>query len=198
MAEVTAQMVKELRQATGAGILDCKKALSETGGDFDQSTKILREKGLAGADKKRGRATNEGFIGTYVHAGSKMSSMVALNCETDFVARTDDFQSLANEIAMHVVAARPSYVSREEVPADVIEAEKVIYLAQMADSGKPEHILEKIIEGKLDKWYSEICLLEQDFVKDPDSKIQDLLTQGIASLGENIQISRFARLEIGE
>jgi len=186
-----------MAEVTG-GVLDCKKALTETAGNYDEAVEILRKKGLASAAKKAGRATNEGFIGNYVHQGSKMSSMVALNCETDFVARTDQFQDLARDIAMHVVAARPSYLNRESVPAEMVESEKAIYREQMADSGKPDHILDKISEGKLDKWYSEVCLVEQAFVKNPDVTIQELVTQAIASLGENIQISRFARLEIGE
>ena len=198
MAEISAQMVKELREATNAGVLDCKKALTETGGDFDKAVDILRKKGLASAAKKASRDANEGIIGTYVHAGSKVAGMVALKCETDFVARTDRFQQLARDIAMHVVAARPLYISRDEVPADMIEREKVIYREQMANSGKPEQVIDKIVEGKLDKWLSEVTLLEQSFVKNPDVTIQELLTDSIAALGENIRISRFERLAIGE
>ena len=198
MAEISAQMVKELREATNAGVLDCKKALTETGGDFDKAVDILRKKGLASAAKKASRDANEGIIGTYVHAGSKVAGMVALNCETDFVARTDRFQQLARDIAMHVVAARPLYISRDEVPADMIEREKVIYREQMANSGKPEQVIDKIVEGKLDKWLSEVTLLEQSFVKNPDVTIQELLTDSIAALGENIRISRIERLAIGE
>ncbi|MEZ4637384.1 MAG: translation elongation factor Ts [Caldilineaceae bacterium] len=197
MAEITAGMVKELREATSAGILDCKKALSQADGDFDKAVEILREKGLSSAAKKADRAANEGLIGTYVHPGSKMAGMVEVNCETDFVARTDNFQELARDLAMQVVAARPEYVSRDLVPADVIEREKEIFRAQLADSGKPESVWDRIIEGKLDKWYSEICLLEQNFIKDPDKTIQALLVENIAAMGENIQIRRFARLEIG-
>lgn len=198
MAEITAQMVKELREATSAGILDCKKALSETSGDFDAAVEILRKKGLSSAAKKATRETNEGVVGHYIHPGSKMASLVEVNCETDFVARTDQFQDLARDLAMHVVAAHPLYLSREDVPEDIVAREKEIYSEQMANSGKPEHVLEKIVEGKLDKWYSDVCLLEQGFVKNPDTKIQDLLTSSIASLGENIRVNKFSRIAIGE
>jgi elongation factor Ts len=197
MAEITAQMVKELRAATNAGVYDCKNALTETDGDFEKAVEILRKKGLASAAKKASRDTKEGIIGNYVHFGSKAASLVELNCETDFVARTEQFQQLARDLAMHVVAARPLYVSREEVPADIIAREKESYSEQMADSGKPPHVIDKIVEGKLDKWYSEVCLLEQPFIKEPDRTIQDLLTDAVASLGENIRVNRFARLEIG-
>jgi elongation factor Ts len=198
MAEISAQMVKELREATGAGVLDCKKALTESNGDFEAAVEILRKKGLSTAAKKSSRDTNEGVIGTYVHAGAKMAGMVQLNCETDFVARTDRFQQLARDIAMQVVASRPLYVSREQVPADLIEREKAIYRDQMISSGKPEQVIDKIVEGKLDKWLSEVCLLEQPFVKDPDVNIQSLLTDSVAALGENIRVTRFERLAIGE
>lgn len=198
MAEISAQAVKELREATNAGILDCKKALNESNGDFDLAVEILRKKGLSSAAKKASRETNEGIVGHYIHPGSKLASLVELNCETDFVARTEQFQDLARDLAMHVVAARPSYLRREEIPADVVAREKEIYREQMANSGKPAHVLDKIIEGKLDKWYSEVCLLEQGFVKDPDTNIQQLLTQAIAKLGENVKVSRFARIAIGE
>lgn len=198
MAEITAQMVKELREATNAGVLDCKKALQESNGDFEAAVEILRKKGLASAAKKASRSTNEGIIGTYIHAGAKMAGMVQLNCETDFVARTDRFQQLARDIAMHVVASRPLYVTREEVPADLIEREKAIYREQMVNSGKPEQVIDKIVEGKLDKWLGEICLLDQAFVKDPDVTISSLLTDSVAALGENIRVSRFERLAIGE
>jgi len=198
MAEITAQMVKELREATNAGVLDCKKALQESDGNFEAAVEILRKKGLSSAAKKASRDTNEGMIGTYIHAGAKMAGMVQLNCETDFVARTDRFQQLARDIAMHVVASRPLYVTREEVPADLIEREKSIYREQMISSGKPEQVIDKIVEGKLDKWLSEVCLLEQAFVKDPDVTIKSLLTDSVAALGENIRVSRFERLAIGE
>jgi elongation factor Ts len=198
MAEITAQLVKELREATNAGVLDCKKALTETDGDFDKAVEILRKKGLATAAKKSSRDTNEGIIGSYIHAGSKQACLVELNCETDFVARTDRFQQLARDLAMHVVAARPLYVTREQVPADLIEREKAIYREQMATSGKPAQVIDKIVEGKLDKWLSEICLLEQPFVKNPDVTIQSLLVESVAALGENIRVHRFERLAVGE
>ncbi|MFZ1756287.1 MAG: translation elongation factor Ts [Caldilineaceae bacterium] len=197
MADITTQMVKELREATSAGILDCKKALAQSDGDFDKAVEYLREKGLSQAAKKADREANEGLIGTYVHPGSRMAGMVEVNCETDFVARTEQFQELARDLAMHVVAARPEYVSREDVPADVIEKEKAIFRAQLAESDRPEHIWDKIIEGKVDKWYGDICLLEQPFVKNPDQTVQALMVQSIASLGENIRVRRFSRLELG-
>ena len=197
MAEITAVMVKELRAATGAGVLDCKKALSDTDGDFEAAIEILRKKGLSAAAKKSSRATREGAIGHYIHPGAKMASLVEVGCETDFVARTEQFQALVADLAMHVVAARPEYVSREEVPADVIAHETEIFAEQAVNSGKPEHILERIVEGRVDKWLSEICLLEQPFVKDPDVTIQSMVTDQIAALGENIKINRFSRMEIG-
>ncbi len=198
MAEITAQMVKELREATGAGVLDCKKALDQTGGDFEKAVQILREKGLATAAKKSGRDTNEGIIGYYIHPGSRQAGMVELTCETDFVARTDRFQGLARDLAMHVVAAKPRYVSREQVPAELIESEKAIYREQMANSGKPAQVVDRVVDGKLDKWLSELCLLEQPYIKDPDVTIQSLLVDSVAALGENIRINRFARLAVGE
>jgi elongation factor Ts len=197
MADITAKMVQELRAATGAGILDCKKALEEHGGDFDAAVESLRKKGLAKAAKKADRDANEGTIGYYVHTNSKVASMVKLNCETDFVARTEQFLQLARDIAMHITASRPLYVERAQVASDAVDKEKEIYREQMANSGKPAHVVEKIIEGKLDKWYSEVCLLEQPFIKNPDVTIQAMLTDAIASLGENIKIGGFSRLEIG-
>jgi elongation factor Ts len=197
MAEITAQMVKELRAATSAGVNDCKKALEEANADFEKAVEILRKKGLASAAKKASRDTREGIIGNYVHFGGKAAALVELNCETDFVARTDQFQALARDLAMHVVAARPLWLTREEVPAEVIEKEKAIYQEQMANSDKPAPVVEKIVTGKLDKWLTEVCLLEQPYIKDPDRKVQDLLTDTVASLGENIRVTRFARLEIG-
>jgi elongation factor Ts len=198
MAEISAQMVKELREATNAGVLDCKKALQDANGDFEAAVEILRKKGLSTAAKKSSRDTNEGIIGTYIHAGSKMAGMVQLNCETDFVARTDRFQQLARDIAMHVVASRPLYVTRDQVPADLVEREKAIYREQMISSGKPAQVIDKIVEGKLDKWLGEICLLDQPFVKNPEVNIQSLLTDSVAALGENIRVTRFERLAIGE
>jgi elongation factor Ts len=197
MAEITAEMVKLLREATNAGVLDCKKALTETSGDFEGAVEILRKKGLATAAKKANRDANEGLIGTYVHPGSKVASVIEVNCETDFVARTDEFQQLARDLAMHVTAARPLWVAREDVPANIVAKEREVYGEQMANSGKPAQVIERIVDGKLDKWYSEVCLLEQPFIKDSDVTIKDLLTSRIASLGENIKIRRFSRLEIG-
>ena len=197
MAAITAQMVKELRGATGAGILDCKTALNENEGDFDKAVEYLREKGLAAAAKKADRDAKEGIIGTYVHHGSKVAAMVELNCETDFVARTEQFQGLARDLAMHVVASNPEYVDREEVPAAVLDKEKAIYKVQAQESGKPERILDRIAEGKLEKWYSEVCLMEQEYFKDSVKVVKDVLVENIASLGENIQIRRFSRLQIG-
>jgi elongation factor Ts len=197
MAEITAEMVKLLREATSAGVLDCKKALTDANGDFEAAVEALRKKGLASAAKKATRDANEGMIGSYVHGGSKVATLVEVNCESDFVARTDQFQQLARDLAMHVTAARPTWVAREDVPADIVAKEKEIYREQMANSGKPAPVVEKIIEGKLDKWYSDVCLLEQAYIKDPDVTIKDLLASTIATLGENIKVRRFARLEIG-
>ena len=197
MAEITAAMVKELRAVTGAGVLDCKKALNDADGDFEVAIEALRKKGLSAAAKKSSRATREGAIGHYIHPGAKMASLVEVACESDFVARTDQFQELIADLAMHVVAARPEYVSREEVPEEVIASEKAIFMEQAANSGKPEHILEQIVDGQVNKWLSEICLMEQPFVKDPDVTIENMVTDQIATLGENIKVNRFARMEIG-
>ncbi|HHB90088.1 MAG TPA: translation elongation factor Ts [Anaerolineae bacterium] len=195
--EITTQMVKELRQATGAGVLDCRKALEAANGDFDKAVTLLREKGLAAAAKKASREAKEGLIGYYVHPGAKMAAIVEVNCETDFVARTPEFQQLAKDLAMQVVAAHPRWLTPEDVPEDVIEAEKDIYRKQLADEGKPEHIMDRIIEGKLKKFYQETCLMEQDFIKNPEVKVKDLITEHIARLGENIKVRRFARFEVG-
>jgi len=196
--EVSANMVKELREKTGAGMMDCKKALSETGGDFQKALDYLRQKGLATAAKRAGRVASEGRVGSYIHAGGKIGVMVEVNCETDFVAKTDDFQAFAKDVAMHIAASNPSYVRREEVTADVLEREKEIYRAQARDAKKPEKVMEKIVEGKLEKFYSEVCLLEQPFVKDPDITIQDLLNGLIGKLGEKVEIRRFTRYQVGE
>ena len=198
MAPITAAMIKKLRDTTGAGMLDCKNALSENDGDFDRATDALRTKGLAGAAKKEGRSVQEGLIGTYVHAGAKKASLVEVNCETDFVARTDQFQALARDLAMHIVAENPQYLRREDVPDEAIEREKNIYRDQMRNEGKPEQILDKIVTGKLAKFYAETCLLEQSFIKDPDVTIADLIRQNIATLGENIVVNRFSRFSIGD
>ncbi len=195
--QITTQMVKELRQATGAGVLDCRKALEAADGDFDKAVTMLREKGLAAAAKKASREAKEGLIGNYVHPGAKMAAIIEVNCETDFVARTPEFQTLVKDLAMQVVAARPRWLSPEDVPAEVIEQERAIYRKQLEEEGKPEHIMDRIIEGKLKKFYDENCLLEQAFIKDTDIKIKDMVTNAIARLGENIRIRRFARFEVG-
>jgi len=196
--EVSASMVKDLREKTGAGMMDCKKALSETGGDFQKAVDYLRQKGLATAAKRAGRIASEGRIGSYIHAGGKIGVMVEVNCETDFVAKTDDFQVFAKDLAMHIAASNPSYVRREEVPREVLEREKEIYRAQARDAKKPEKIMDKIVDGKLEKFYGEVCLLEQPFVKDPDITIQDLLNGFIGKVGEKVEIRRFTRFQVGE
>jgi elongation factor Ts len=196
--EITVLMVKELREETGAGVLDCKKALEISDGDFARAVEHLREKGLAAAAKRADREAKEGVIESYVHAGSRVGALLELNCETDFVARTEEFRQLAHDLAMQVVAVSPQYLSEEDIPAEVLEAEKNKYRAQFADSGKPDHILDRIIEGKLNKFYEEVCLLEQPFIKDGDLTIQEVITQAIAKLGENIVVRRFARFELGE
>ena len=195
--KITSQMVKELRDKTNAGMMDCKKALGETEGDMEKAVDLLRQKGLAVAQKRAGRATSEGVIQTYIHAGSKLGVMIEVDCETDFVAKTDDFQNFAKEIAMHVAAMSPVAVSRDEVPEDLVARESEIYKNQAMDSGKPEEIAEKIVSGKLDKFFSEISLLEQKFVKNPDLSVQDLLNDLIAKMGENISIKRFVRFQVG-
>ena len=195
---VTTAMVKELRQMTGAGVLECKNVLEETQGDTDKAARVLRERGLAKAAKKVGREANEGLIGHYIHAGSRVAALVEVNCETDFVARTPDFQEFVHDVAMQVVASNPQYVSAEDVPQEVVDSEKAIYRQQFIDEGKPERILNRIVEGKLSKFYEDVCLLEQPFIKDDDKKVSALVTEMIARLGENIVIKRFARLQVGE
>lgn len=197
MVEISAKMVKELREETGAGVLDCKQALEACNGDFGQAATFLREKGMAAAAKRSTREATEGIIGSYIHAGSRAAALVEVNCETDFVANTDQFQELAHDLAMQVVAAKPLYLNRADVPASLVEEEKSMYRAQMADSGKPEAILDKIVEGKLAKFYEEICLMEQPFIKDTAITVQELVQQHNALLGENIVVRRFARFEIG-
>jgi len=194
---ITSQMVKELRDKTNAGMMDCKKALTETAGDMEKAIDLLRQKGLAVAQKRADRATKEGVVECYIHAGGKLGVMVEVGCETDFVAKTDDFSAFARDIAMHIAASNPVAVSREDVPAELIDREKEIYKAQALDSGKPENIVEKIVSGKVDKYIAEVCLMEQKFVKNPDLSIQDLLNELIAKMGENISIKRFARFQIG-
>jgi elongation factor Ts len=197
MTMITSEMVRTLREKTGAGMMECKKALTESNGDFERAVSLLRQKGLASAEKKAGRMTSEGIIGSYIHMG-KIGTMVEINCETDFVARTEDFKELVKDISMHIAAANPSYISRDEVPQDVIENEKEIYRVQIKD--KPQHVIEKIVEGKLDKFYTDTCLLDQIFIKDPEQKkkIKDLISDNIARLGENIVIRRFVRFQLGE
>ncbi len=194
---ITSTMVKELRDKTNAGMMDCKKALTETGGDMEKSVDLLRQKGLAVALKRAGRATSEGVIETYIHAGGKLGVMVEVGCETDFVAKTDGFREFARDIAMHIAASNPVAIRREDVPEEILAREREIYKQQALDSGKPENIVDKIVTGKMDKYYSDICLLEQKFVKNPDLSIQDLLNELIAKMGENIGIKQFSRFQIG-
>jgi len=196
--EVSASMVKDLREKTGAGMMDCKKALAESAGNFEKAVDYLRQKGLATAARRAGKVASEGRIGSYVHAGGKIGVMVEVNCETDFVAKTDDFQAFAKDVAMHIAASSPLYVQRENVPPEALEREREIYRAQARDAGKPEKIMEKIVEGKLEKYYSEVCLLEQPFIKDPDRTVQDLLNGLIGKLGEKVEIRRFIRFQVGE
>lgn len=196
--EVNASSVKDLREKTGAGIMDCKKALAESGGDLEKAVDYLRRKGLAAAAKKMGRVAAEGWIGAYIHPGGKIGVLVELNCETDFVARTAEFQSLLKDIAMQIAAANPRYICPEDVPSEELEREREIYRRQAADSGKPEKVSDKIVEGKMERFYSEACLLEQAFIKDPDHKVGDLVQETIARLGENIQVRRFVRYHLGE
>jgi elongation factor Ts len=195
---VSAADVKKLRGMTGAGMMDCKKALAETGGDFEKAVDHLRTKGLAKAAKKAGRETSEGIVYSYIHPGDRIGVMIEVNCETDFVARNESFRSFVRDLAMHVAAASPRWVGREDVVESEIEHEKQIYRDQMKESGKPDNIIEKIVEGKMDKFYSEACLLEQGFIKDPDTTVSDLLQAKIAELGENMKIARFARFELGQ
>ena len=195
--KITSQMVKELRDKTNAGMMDCKKALTETEGDMEKAVDFLRQKGLAVAQKRAGRATSEGTIQTYIHAGGKLGVMVEVSCETDFVAKTDDFKDFTRDIAMHVAASSPIAIQREEVSAELVAREKEIYKQQALESGKPEQIVDKIVTGKMDKYFSEVCLLEQSFVKNPDLTVQDLLNEVIAKMGENIAIKRFARFQVG-
>ena len=195
---VTAKMVQDLRAKTGAGIMDCKKALTECDGDLEKSIEFLRKKGLASAAKKAGRITSEGTVSSYIHGGGKLGVLVEVNCETDFVALTDQFQQLVKDVAMHIAAANPLYVKRGDVPETVIAKEREIYSAQFENSGKPEQVIAKIVDGKIDKYFADVCLYEQPFVKDPDKTIQQLVTETIAQLGENINVRRFARFVLGE
>ena len=196
--KITSQMVKELRDKTNAGMMDCKKALGETGGDMEKAIDLLRQKGLAVAQKRAGRSTSEGVVQTYIHAGGKLGVMVEVNCETDFSGKTEDFSEFVKNIAMQIAATNPVAIDREGIPADVLNKEKEIYATQAKESGKPEKVIEKIVEGKMKKFYSEACLLEQAYVKNPDTTVQDLLNDLMAKTGENILIRRFARFQLGE
>ncbi len=196
--DITAQMVKELRERSGAGMMDCKAALTEAKGDIEASVDLLRKKGLAAADKKAGRIAAEGAVGSYIHAGGKLGVLVEVNCETDFVARTDQFQELVKDIAMHIAAAEPRFVRREEVTSDVLDRERAIYREQTIVAGKPEKMIDKIVEGKIEKFYSEAVLLEQAYVKNPDQTVGELVVEKVAKIGENIQIRRFVRFRLGE
>ena len=198
MSIVSAAAVKELREMSGAGMMDCKKALTEASGDLEKAIDILRKTGMAKARKKSGRSAKEGIILPYIHPGAKLGVLLEINCETDFVANTDDFKNLSKDIAMHIAASAPMSVSREEIPQETLEREKEIYADQARQSGKPENIIEKMTEGRLNKFYQENVLLEQTFVKDPDKTVADLITETVAKLGENILISRFSRFQLGE
>jgi elongation factor Ts len=198
MAEISAAMVKQLREKTGAGMMDCKTALSEVGGDMEKAIEFLRKKGLATAQKRAGRAMTEGTIQSYIHMNAKLGVMVEVNCETDFVAKNDDFKSFAKNIAMHIAASNPLGITPEDVPQAVIEKEKEIYRAQALELGKPANVLDKIVEGKLKKFYQDNCLMDQPYVRNPDITVADLLNELIAKIGENISIKRFVRYQIGE
>jgi len=196
--EISMELVKNLREKTGVGMMDCKKALVDAGGDANKAMDLLRQKGLASATKRSHKTASMGQVASYIHMGGKLGVLLEVNSETDFVAKTEDFQVFVREVAMHVAAAFPAYVRREEVPAELIAKEKEIYRAQMADSGKPPQVIEKIIEGKLNKFFGEVCLMEQPWVRDDKKKIQDLLNELIGKLGENILVRRFARFQLGE
>lgn len=198
MAGISATMVKQLREKTGAGMMDCKNALSECDGDMEQAIDFLRKKGLATAQKRAGRAMTEGIIHSYIHLGGKLGVLVEVNCETDFVARNEDFKEFAKNISMHIAASNPLGIQAEDVPEDIINKEKEIYRAQALEMGKPENVIDKIVEGKLKKFYTDNCLLNQPYVKDPDITISDLLTELIGKIGENLTIKRFVRYQIGE
>jgi elongation factor Ts len=195
---IKAESVKELRERTGAGIMDCKKALQETNGDMEKAVVYLREQGITAAEKKAGRATKEGKVEAYIHAGGKIGVLVEVNCETDFVAKTDDYKYLCRELAMQVAAANPSYLDREDVPEERINTEKEILETQARNEGKPDKVIEKIVTGRMNKFYQEVCLLEQLYIRDTDMTIRDLVNQYIAKLGENIVVRRFCRFQLGE
>ena len=198
MVEISAAMVKELREVTGSGIMDCKRVLAEAEGDMEQAIDLLRKKGLAKAAKRAGRSTSEGIIYSYIHTGAKLGVLVEVNCESDFVAKTENFQQFVKNIAMHIAAANPMGLNPEDVDSAVVEKEKEIFRAQMLEEGKPENMIDKIVEGKVEKFYKEVCLMSQQYVKDPQQTITDVLKETISKIGENIQIKRFARFHIGE
>jgi elongation factor Ts len=195
---ISADQVKKLRDMTGAGFMECKAALTETNGDLDAATTVLRKRGLAQAAKKAGRSTSQGSVGSYIHMGGKIGVLVEVNCESDFVARTDQFAALVKEIAMHIAAADPKFVRREEVPGGALDKEREIYRAQFATAGKPANVVDKIVEGKLDAYYSQVVLLEQPFIRDPAVKVSQLIADATAKMGENISVARFARFKVGE
>jgi len=196
--EISTELIKDLRQRTGAGVMDCKTALREAKGDVEGAIDYLRRKGLATAAKKAGRIATEGLVSSYIHAGGKMGVLVEINCETDFVAKTEDFQAFVKNIAMHIAATDPQYIKREEIPPEVLEKERAIYRAQALEAGKPEKVMNKIVEGKMERFYSEACLLEQTYIKDSDLTVKEVLDAMIAKVGENISIRRFARFQLGE
>lgn len=198
MANVTPQMVKELRERTQAGMMDCKKALQETGGDMEKAIDYLREKGLAQAAKKSGRLASEGLVEAYIHGDGRIGVLIEVNCETDFVAKTDEFKALVRELAMQVAALKADYVAREDVPADVLQREREVNRQRALNEGKPEKVVDRIVEGRIEKFYEEVCLLEQPYVRENDKKIKDIIQEKIAKIGENIQVRRFARFERGE
>lgn len=195
---ITAAQVKELREATGVGMMECKKALTETNGDMDKAMEWLRKKGIASAEKKAGRVAAEGVVEAYIHMGGKIGVMVEVNCETDFVAKTPEFHAFVRDIAMHIAAANPTYLNREEVPAEILDKEREILRAQALNEGKPEKIVDRMVEGRVEKYYKEVCLLEQPFVKNPDVTIQQMITEKIAKIGEKITVRRFTRYKMGE
>ncbi len=198
MAEITATMVKELRGRTGSGIMDCKRALAETDGDMEKALDFLRKKGLAKAQKRAGRATSEGVIYSYIHTGGKLGVLVEVNCESDFVAKTDDFLEFAKNIAMHIAAANPAGLNPEDIPEEVVNREREIYRSLALEQGKPENIVDKIVEGQVQKFFKDSCLMSQLYIKDPKKTIADITTEAIAKIGENIQIKRFVRFQLGE
>jgi len=198
MVQISAAMVKELREATGSGIMDCKRVLAEAEGNMDNAVDLLRKKGLAKAAKRAGRSTSEGVIFSYIHTGAKLGVLLEVNCESDFVAKTENFQQFVKNIAMHIAAANPMGLNPEDIDIAVIEKEREIFRAQMLEEGKPENIIDKIVEGKVEKFYKEVCLMSQPYVKDPQQTISELVKETIGSMGENIQIKRFARFQIGE